>query len=58
MARKLRIYLGILLLVLSCILLAWGFWPAVRERLVLPVPPSEMTLPTPASFVPGLATNL
>ncbi len=58
MPRKLRIYLGIALLILSCILLAWGFWPSVRERHVLPIPPSEMTLPTPSSFLPGIVPAL
>ena len=52
--RKLRIVLGITLLLISCALLAWGFWPVQRERHVLPISPSEMTLPTPAGSIPGL----
>ncbi len=51
--RKLRILVGLILFVLSCALLVWGFLPAARERHILPLPPSELTLPTPASFVPG-----
>jgi hypothetical protein len=50
--RKLRIAVGIVLLTLSLALLAWGLWPSARERHSLEVPPAEMTLPTPASFVP------
>lgn len=49
--RKLRIILGIVLLVLSVAVLAWGFWPNAHVRRTLTVPPSEMTLPTPSSFV-------
>ncbi len=52
--RKLRLALALVLLVASLTLLAWGVWPAVRERHVLPVPPAEMSLPTPASFAPSL----
>ncbi|MBI1795347.1 MAG: hypothetical protein HYR70_14315 [Chloroflexi bacterium] len=58
MARRLRILLGVLLLALSCGLLLWGFWPAARERYILPVNPSEMSLPTPSSFDFKLELNL
>jgi hypothetical protein len=51
--RKLRIALGILLLVLSCAVLVWGVWPAARVRHVLPISPTEMQLPTPSSFTIG-----
>jgi hypothetical protein len=51
--RKLRVAIGILILVASLALLAWGLWPSTRERHTLTVPPAEMTLPTPASFVPS-----
>ena len=40
-----------------CRLLVWGFWPAARERHILPVDPSEMTLPTPSSFVPVMSVR-
>lgn len=50
--RKLRIAVGLVVLVLSLALLAWGLWPAARERHTLSVPPAEMTLPTPSSYVP------
>ena len=52
--RKLRLALAVVLLLGSLALLAWGFWPAARERHTLPVLPTEMTLPTPSSFVPQL----
>jgi len=50
--RRLRIALALILLILSLGLLAWGVWPAARELHILPISPSEMTLPTPASFAP------
>lgn len=58
MGRRLRIALGIILLILSCSLLVWGFWPALQERHVLPINPSQMTLPTPSSFVPDPMFNI
>jgi len=51
--KRIRLFLTLVLLALSCLLLAWGIWPSVRERHILPVNPSEMTLPTPSSFVPA-----
>jgi hypothetical protein len=55
--RKLRIGIGIIILVLSLAVLAWGLWPAAHERRTLAVPPAQMTLPTPSSFnlLPGNA---
>ncbi len=52
--RKLRIAIGIVVLVLSLALLAWGLWPSVYQSHTLRIPPSEMTLPTPSSYVPVL----
>jgi hypothetical protein len=49
--RKLRIAVGLVLLVLSLAMLAWGLWPTAHERHTLTVPPAEMTLPTPSSFI-------
>ena len=37
MLRKLRIGLGFIILVISIIFLAWGYWPAHRELRVRPV---------------------
>jgi hypothetical protein len=50
--RKLRIAVGLMLLLVSLALLAWGLWPAAYQRHTLKIPPAEMTLPTPSSFVP------
>lgn len=57
MGKRLRIAIGIVLLIISCSLLVWGFWPALQERHVLPINPSQMTLPTPSSFVPDAMFN-
>ncbi len=53
--RKVRLVIAILILAISLSLLAWGLWPAVHERRILSVSPTEMTLPTPSSFVPRLS---
>jgi hypothetical protein len=50
MSRKVRIILGLLILLVSLSLLVWGFLPARRETRVQPIPPAELQLPTPASF--------
>jgi len=55
--QRLRFVLALILLILSLGLLAWGVWPAARERHILPISPSEMTLPTPTSFDPGFMVN-
>jgi len=49
--KTLRLSLAIILLAISLILLIWGFLPVKRETRVQPVLPSEMTLPTPQSFI-------
>ncbi len=53
--RKLRLFVAVIVLVLSLTLLVWGLWPAAHERHSLSVPPAEMSLPTPASFEPLLS---
>ena len=50
MTRKIRILLGVLILVISLSLLIWGFAPARREIRIQNLSPSEMELPTPSSF--------
>ncbi len=55
--RKLRLFIAVIVLVLSLALLAWGLWPSPRERHSLSVPPAEMSLPTPASFEPLLGAG-
>jgi hypothetical protein len=54
MTRKLRIFLGLLILIVSVTLLVWSLWPADYVTRVQPVEPAQMQLPTPSSFVPGL----
>jgi hypothetical protein len=49
--KSLRLSLAIILFTVSLSFLIWGFWPAQRETRVQPILPSEMTLPTPQSFI-------
>lgn len=55
--RKLRIAVGVAILIASLALLAWGLWPTARERHTLEVPPAQMTLPTPSSFEAPIFTG-
>jgi hypothetical protein len=55
--RRLRLTLSILLLAVSIALLLWGFWPAVRVQHVLPISPSQMSLPLPSSWLLNLAVQ-
>jgi len=48
--RQIRIIIGVILLVLSLALLLWGFLPSRREIRTQPISPTELQLPTPASF--------
>jgi len=52
MTGKLRILLGLIILAVSISLLIWGFLPARHETRVQPIPPAELQLPTPESFLP------
>ncbi len=49
--RRLRVILGIVILVLSIALLIWGFRHTRREIRTQPISPTELQLPTPASFL-------
>ncbi len=51
---KVRIIVGVVILVISLALLAWGLWPERHVRQELHVEPTQMTLPTPSSFDPSL----
>jgi hypothetical protein len=46
-----RTVAALVILAFSLTLLVWGFWPSERERRILPVDPSNLTLPTPASLL-------
>ena len=50
MSRRLRIVIGILILVISISLLIWSLTPARRETRIQNISPSEMQLPTPSSL--------
>lgn len=50
MNRRLRILLGLLILILSLTLLVWGFMPLGRTIRTQPVSPLDMQLPTPISL--------
>ena len=52
MSRRIRILIGLVILVLSISLLIWGFAPTRREIRTQPIAPSELQLPTPESFLP------
>jgi len=52
MSRKIRILLGILILIISISLLIWGYAPSLYETRVQPIGPSELRLPTPETFLP------
>jgi hypothetical protein len=48
--KRIRLILALVVLATSFALLIWGFWPLIRESQVLPIPPSELQLPTPMGF--------
>lgn len=50
MSRRVRIVLGVLILIISISLLIWGLAPARRETRIQNISPSEMELPTPTSL--------
>jgi len=58
MSRRIRILLGVLILVISISLLIWGFAPTRRETRVQPIAPSELQLPTPETRLPELGIVL
>lgn len=48
--RRIRIVLGIGILILSLALLLWGLLPARREIRTQPVSPTDLQLPVPTSL--------
>lgn len=48
--RRIRVVVGIAILIVSIALLVWGLLPARREVRTQPIPPVELQLPTPVSF--------
>ncbi|MCJ7583783.1 MAG: hypothetical protein MUO30_03305 [Anaerolineales bacterium] len=55
--RRIRLILALVVLAVSLALLIWGFWPLLRESQVLPIPPSELQLPTPIGFLFACLTS-
>jgi hypothetical protein len=49
--RGARIVLGIIILILSCALLIWGYLRPRHEIRTLPISPTELQLPTPSSLL-------
>jgi hypothetical protein len=50
--KRFRVVLGIGILIISLALLIWGFSVPRREIRTQPIPPAELQLPTPESFLP------
>jgi hypothetical protein len=50
MARKTRLFLVVIIMLLSLSLLVWGLWPEQRIQRIQPIQPTQMQLPAPASF--------
>ncbi|HET6597829.1 MAG TPA: hypothetical protein VFG81_19540 [Anaerolineales bacterium] len=48
--KRFQVALGIVIVILSILLLTWGFWPARHEIRTQPISPTELQIPTPASF--------
>ena len=51
MKRRIRIILGIIILVISISMLIWGLMPPERETRTQPISPSDLQLPTPISLL-------
>lgn len=54
MMKKIRIALAAIILIISIVLLIWGFAPNPRETFIREIAPTEMRLPTPSSHLPDL----
>jgi hypothetical protein len=50
MTRRIRVILGVLILVVSIALLVWAYKPLDHKILTQPISPSDMQLPTPISL--------
>ena len=49
--RRVRILVGIAILIISMALLIWGLLPSRREVRTQPISPTELQLPSPSSFL-------
>jgi hypothetical protein len=50
MSKRVRVIVGIAILIVSIALLVWGVMPARRETRIQPISPAELQLPTPTSL--------
>ena len=50
MRKRVRVIVGIAILMISIALLVWGVMPARRETRIQPISPAELQLPTPTSL--------
>jgi hypothetical protein len=50
--RRVRIMVGMIILIASIVLLAWGFMPTRHEIRSQPISPTELQLPPRGSFLP------
>lgn len=48
--RRVRVALGLLILIASLALLVWGFLPSRHETRTQPISPTDLQLPTPVSL--------
>ncbi len=53
-ARTARRLIGLLILLISLALLIWGLWPLGDATRSLLIAPTQMQLPTPEGWIPGL----
>lgn len=56
--KSLRLTLALVLLAASLVLLFWAFMPNQREVRRQPIEPTQMQLPAPQGFQPGLPPSL
>lgn len=52
MFRKIRLTLAVVLLLISVSMLIWALGPTLVKSRVVPVPPGDLQLPTPAAWLP------
>lgn len=50
MNRKIRLIIGLIIILFSISLLVWGYFPNPRETRERMIPPAELQLPTPSSL--------
>jgi hypothetical protein len=48
--RRVRIVLGVIIVIISLVVLIWGLLPARHEVRTQPISPAELQLPTPSSL--------